>query len=135
MIVDDDKDCVDSLARALTARGFEVLTAITERDAMSIINFASPGVLVSDAQMPGGGARELLDQLMLKENAPAVIVLSGDREPSNIPKDEVRRILQKPVDVDELSREIIRASEARDRSRLQEAWGAPDEAASLRARQ
>lgn len=108
LLVDDDNDCVESLGKALSGFGFEVLKAATERDAISLLNFAAPHVVVSDSEMPQGGADTILDYLSEQENPPPVIVLSGNPQAS-VSQDAYSHF-QKPVDVSELSQEILLAA-------------------------
>ena len=105
LVIDDDADSVDSLARTLHAYGFEVFTAITERDALSICNYETPDFVISDFHMPQGGARTVLPKLALLESAPCVVVLSGSGD-GNIQEEAkalgAHYVFSKPVDVDTL---------------------------------
>ncbi len=105
LVVDDDADSARSLARTLKAYGFEVSTALTERDALSICNYETPDFVISDFHMPQGGARLLLPKLTELESAPLILVLSGsgDGKIEQEAKDlGAQYVFSKPVDASDL---------------------------------
>src|SRR5690606_3558001 len=77
MLVDDDIDCVTSLARNLRIHGCEVIECVTVRDAINILNYDRPDIVISDGHMPFGGGASILDFINQGSNPPPVIVLSG----------------------------------------------------------
>ena len=77
LVIDDDPDCAQSLARHLERRGCEVAQAYSVHDAMGLINFAPPQVIITDGAMPEGGGRRVLRFLKESHHEIPVLVLSG----------------------------------------------------------
>lgn len=112
-IVDDDDAVRDSMRALLESHG------LTVRDYASAHRFlddeephernGAPRCLLLDLHMPGMGGAELLDRLKEKSSPIPVIVLTGR---ADVPlRDRVIRagariLLEKPVDHDDLMREI-----------------------------
>ena len=115
LMVDDNRDSVDTLARNLELRGVEVRKAYSVPEATSALDASSASrpfdAVVSDVHMPKGGIEALLAHRALMESPPAVIVLSGSISSSQrLLKSGVSRILTKPADIEELVLEIERCS-------------------------
>lgn len=77
LLVDDEKDFVDTLAERLQLRGFQVLTAIDGESALHIIESNTPQLVILDIMMPGLSGFNVLQQI--KDRAPQipVILLTG----------------------------------------------------------
>jgi signal transduction histidine kinase/ActR/RegA family two-component response regulator len=114
LVVDDNRDSVDTLSRSLELRGLEVLRANSVTEALyalgSVAKETPLDVMISDVQMPKGGIEALLAHRALMEAPPAVIVLSGSSTSSQrLLKAGVRRVMLKPADLNEVIGEIERA--------------------------
>ena len=105
LLVDDDENFRERLARALRDRGHEVRTAPGPDEALRLATEDSPEAAVVDLRMPGGSGLELVSALKALDPATAVLVLTGYGSIATA-LDAVRRgalhYLQKPVDADEL---------------------------------
>jgi two-component system, response regulator RegA len=105
LLVDDDENFRERMARALRDRGHEVRTAGGPEEAVRLAMEDSPECAVVDLRMPGGGGLDVVSSLKSIDPATAVVVLTGY---GSIPTamEAVRRgalhYLQKPVDADEL---------------------------------
>jgi signal transduction histidine kinase/ActR/RegA family two-component response regulator len=103
LVVDDDADLVRSLAKLLTRDGHEVLQAVTVHDALSIVNFDNPDLVLTDAAMPSGGGRRILQFITDGRRDIPVVFLSGD-----ISKEQefkalgAAAVLEKPCDFEDL---------------------------------
>lgn len=105
LLIDDDHDACLTLARALGARSIDCATAITMRDAISLLTYQSFDAIISDSNMPDGGAAEILEYLSTQTAAAPVLVLTGSTREA-----EMRRlvalgaieILKKPASIDEI---------------------------------
>jgi DNA-binding response OmpR family regulator len=116
-LVDDDERFLNSLARMLRARGYDVLCSSDAQAALSVCVKAKPQLVVADYHMPTMSGRQLaaLMQLTLGADAPPIVILTADRHaPPEM--DWVARVLHKPVDADELVA-IIEEHAARKSSR------------------
>lgn len=109
LLIDDDFDCVDTLARNLKVDGFRVTKAITLKDAFKMLSFEKPDLILTDAKMPMGGAEKVLEVVRSQFPGLPVIVISGlgcmaDRKRYlALGADEV---FEKPVDFDVLRQQI-----------------------------
>ena len=105
LLVDDDQNFRERMARALRDRGHEVLTAAGPDEALRLATADSPECAVVDLRMPGGSGLELVSSLRAIDPATAVVVLTGYGSIATA-LEAVRRgalhYLQKPVDADEL---------------------------------
>jgi len=109
LVVDDDVDCTATLARLLERQGYAVLRAATVRDAISVVNFGEPEIVITDAGMPDGGGRSVLRFLVTRRRRLPAIVLSGrsdERLVGELRALGAAAVLLKPVDARELE-EVI----------------------------
>jgi DNA-binding NtrC family response regulator len=105
LLVDDCVDYVQSLGRALKAKGYKVFEAVGISDAIAIGNFHSPEIVISDWNMPDGGGRRLVEFFATRPMLPSILLLSGNPECHEIQRcveDGVADFLMKPVDVENL---------------------------------
>ena len=105
LLVDDDQNFRERMARALRDRGHEVRTAAGPAEALRLATEDSPECAVVDLRMPGGGGLEVVSALKALDPTTAVVVLTGYGSIATA-LEAVRRgalhYLQKPVDADEL---------------------------------
>lgn len=66
LIVDDNQDCVDSLAMLLEMDGYEPLVSVDSHDALAIAAKERPDVILLDIGMPGIDGLEVC-RLLRKE--------------------------------------------------------------------
>ncbi|AEA60039.1 PAS domain-containing hybrid sensor histidine kinase/response regulator [Burkholderia gladioli] len=122
MLVDDDETSRTSLAAALATLGAAVVVASSGRDALAKIDGARPTVVLSDLAMPDGDGFWLLDALRggarTAINAPmlAVTAHAGQADERRVLAAGFNGYLCKPVDIQVLAREILRATQAPERS-------------------
>ena len=109
LVVDDDHDALDMLARLLTDAGAAVRTAASANEAMGLLRWIQPDVLVSDLAMPDEDGYSLIRNVRAAERGtdretPAVALTAYVRL-----QDRARAVaagfnmfVEKPVDPDEL---------------------------------
>jgi len=79
LIVDDNLDHIDSLAKVLTAKGHDVVTASSGRDALNKVIRSAPDVILLDLLMPemdGPSFLEVVRSYLRLQTLP-VVVLTG----------------------------------------------------------
>ena len=105
LLVDDDENFRERMARALRDRGHELRTASGPDDAIRMATEDSPECAVVDLRMPGGSGLDVVSALRTIDPATTVVVLTGYGSIATA-TEAVRRgalhYLQKPVDADEL---------------------------------
>jgi adenylate cyclase len=67
LVVDDNKQNLTILEKALTAAEYEVLTAADGPTALSLIESASPDLVLLDVMMPGMSGYEVCERIRAKE--------------------------------------------------------------------
>jgi CheY-like chemotaxis protein len=77
LVVDDDADTRELVARQLRAGGFTVALASTGEEALLRLRVTKPALLVLDLCMPGISGFEVLEQLRAERHDVRVIVLTG----------------------------------------------------------
>jgi DNA-binding response OmpR family regulator len=114
LVVEDDDDLRQGLARRLTASGYDVVLAADGLTAVSAARTERPDLVLLDIGLPGGSGLTVLhrysDSAALMFTP--VVVLTG-RDPiaieTDVRKYGVAGFLTKPADNDELLRVIERA--------------------------
>lgn len=112
LLVDDEKDFVDALAKRLEIRNFEVSIAYSGESALGIFEKVTIDIVVLDVQMPGLSGVETL--LRIKEMAPLaqVIMLTGNATVENAikgMKNGAYDFLMKPIDIDTFEEKLNEA--------------------------
>jgi two-component system KDP operon response regulator KdpE len=84
LVVDDEPQIHRVLRPALTACGYEVLEAVTGREALKIIATSAPDLVVLDLGLPDIDGKELLCQARAFSHIPIIILSARDREGEKI---------------------------------------------------
>jgi len=77
LLVDDDAVLRERLAKAFRERGFEVRTAGSYEEAVTLARVESPEYAIVDLRMPGKGGLELVKALHEIDVQTRILVLSG----------------------------------------------------------
>ncbi len=77
LLVDDEKDFIESLAERLQLREFDVSTALNGIDAINLIRENEFDVIVLDVKMPGKSGIETLNEIKNITQLSQVIMLTG----------------------------------------------------------
>jgi two-component system, NtrC family, response regulator GlrR len=111
LLVDDDVDLLDLLQLRLAREGFSVTTAASARQAMNMLT-SPPSVVVTDLRMDDTDGMALLAHLQRELPAlPVIIITAHGTIPDavNATHAGAFAFLTKPIDRDELCRELDRA--------------------------
>jgi two-component system sensor histidine kinase/response regulator len=77
LVVDDEEGVVRALSDFLTARGFDVQTAINCRQALGLLHENHFGVVISDLRLPEMSGIELLDHVVDADPDTVYIIMTG----------------------------------------------------------
>jgi DNA-binding NarL/FixJ family response regulator len=106
LLVDDEQDVVDALARTVRDRGYRILAATSGTKAMELLEQEKVDLLISDIDMPDMSGLELVTRV--RKSKPDVVrfILTGvaslESAMAAINEGEVHRYLTKPWDTEEL---------------------------------
>lgn len=103
LIVEDDVDIREALQEALSAYGFDVLTANNGQEGLALLRAgANPGLVLLDLMMPVMGGREMLDTVLADTSLAAtpIYIVSAAANVNNT--QGALGYLKKPVDLDEV---------------------------------
>ncbi len=116
LIVDDEDDFRESACRYFSRLGFQVDQAEDGEEALNVSTNKKFDVVVLDIHMPGMNGMRVLEQLMERDPAPKVIMLTGGGTIENAVesiKKGAYDFLTKPAKLEDLARMIHRACETR----------------------
>lgn len=108
LLVDDEKQFVDTLAERLAMRGFSARVAYDGPQALKAVE-DSTDVIVLDLRMPGMDGFEVLRSVKKSNPQVQVIILTGhggDAEEQTAYRMGAYNFLKKPMDIDELLNSI-----------------------------
>ena len=103
LLVDDDKDIVNSIGRVLKFKGYEIRTALNAAEALKLAEEREPGLLLADLVMPGRSGIELARDLRRMYSGLPVVFMTGFSDMLQYAKAEgAAALLTKPVDLEDL---------------------------------
>ncbi len=114
MIVDDEPEVAEVLAKSLTRQGHRTTTVNSGADALQRLDDAGVDAMFLDVSMPGMNGLEVLAEVKRRRPSLAVVVITGHATPDEI--DEVRRlgavdVIAKPAALTHYHRAIERLGE------------------------
>jgi two-component system response regulator RegA len=128
LIIDDDRMLRERLARAFSARGYDVRTAADFDDAIASARAEPPEYALVDLRMPGGSGLELVRLLHEIDTTTRIVVLTGYGSIATA-LDAMRlgatHYLPKPADVRDILAAFERADTAPDASQETADFTAP----------
>ena len=118
IVIDDDKDISDNLARYLTKNGYTVTNTYTGREGLALIKKQQPHIALVDLKLPDINGIELLKSIKSASPEAIIILISGyatiDAAAEAI-KHGAYDFIAKPFNFDELELTLRRAIEIKTR--------------------
>jgi DNA-binding NtrC family response regulator len=105
LIVDDDRELLETLSDILKAKGFLVAISEGRHEAMERLKKTAFDVALIDIVMPGVNGVQILKELKRISPQTRVIMMTGYAVPHLIEeaiKEGAERVLYKPLNIDEL---------------------------------
>ena len=127
LLVDDDPSLLRLLNLRLEAAGYSVDTAETAESALARVEAAPPDVVITDLKMDGMDGLGLLDELQRRQpGLPVLLLTAHGTIPDAVQATQGGAVafLTKPVDREELLREIGRALSVSASAAVPEDWRA-----------
>jgi two-component system response regulator CpxR len=103
LLVDDEKEFVDTLAERISLRMLNPLVAYSGEEALEVMKQITPDVIVLDLNMPGMNGAEVLSRIREAYPTINVIILTGhgdEKDRLTMEKMGAVGYLQKPVDIE-----------------------------------
>lgn len=120
LIIDDEKQILDSLSSILTDEGFEVCTASEGRGGLRLFDQFKPEIVLLDVWMPDLDGLEILKMIREKDKDAIVIIISGHGTISTAVeavKVGAYDFLEKPLSIDKVLEVISRCLGGEDRKK------------------
>lgn len=120
LLVDDERDFVDTLSKRLLARDYLVAVAYGGDQALEIVARDGCEVMILDLRMPGMGGIEVLQRIREEGHEVEVIILTGHggaKEERAARALGAFEYLHKPADIDKLVDAMQRAHAKRNERR------------------
>ena len=120
LLVDDEREFVQTLSERLLMRDMGSAIAYDGESALEVAREEEPDVMILDLKMPGIDGIEVLRRVKESQPEIEVIILTGhgsEKDRETCMQLGAFAYLQKPVDIDELSRNIQAANEKIRRQR------------------
>ena len=105
LLVDDEKEFVESLSERLELRNLKAKVAYDGEQALQAVQEDKPDVMILDLRMPGIDGIEVLRKMKKDHPKVPVVILTGhgtDKDKKEVLRLGASAYLQKPVDVDQL---------------------------------
>ncbi len=113
LLVDDEKDFVETLAERMRTRGMNVSTRTSAKDVLDNVDIEAFDAIVLDLQMPDMDGIEALKLIRAKNPNLQVILLTGHatvEKGIEAMKLGALDLLEKPADIETLTEKIKKAS-------------------------
>jgi CheY-like chemotaxis protein len=111
MIVDDEPQVAEVLARSLTRQGHRTTVVHSGEEALEALTHSSPDAMFLDVSMPGMNGLDVMAEVRRRKPSLAVVVITGHATAEEI--EDVRRlgavdVIQKPSALTNYHRAIER---------------------------
>lgn len=126
LVVDDDADIRECITSLLEAEGYATRQAANGVQALDVLAGGAPRLVLLDMRMPVMDGREFLHAFEDRGHHVPVIVLTAHSE--GVERTLMRRVLRKPLNVDELVEAVREVCEPDDEGDA----GWPEEARTQR---
>ena len=117
LIVDDEANTREGIARALRASGYDVILAKEGKEALEILKVKPVDLLLTDLRMSGMGGLRLIDEVKLLDSSMKIIAFTayGSIETAvEAMKRGAHDYLSKPINLDELELILQKTLRAKD---------------------
>lgn len=134
LLVDDERDFVESTARALGRRGFETQTAGDGTEALRLLEMVGFDAVLLDVKMPGVDGTEVFYEVKRRWPRTAIVMLTGhgtDRHSFELTRGGAAGYLAKPSSIEEIVATLSKAVEEARKDEPEPSDKPPEEPSGL----
>lgn len=84
LIVDDEPQIQRFLGHALTAAGYDTLSAANGHEALALADSQDPELMILDQGLPDMNGKEVIERLRLRSDMPVIVLSAHDQEMEKI---------------------------------------------------
>jgi two-component system response regulator RegX3 len=84
LVVEDEPALVDAISFALEAEGFDVVTAMTGREAVETARSTSPSLVLLDVMLPESSGLDVCRQIRMTSDVPIIMLTARDSEADKV---------------------------------------------------
>jgi DNA-binding response OmpR family regulator len=106
LVIDDEKDILEMVSKALKRDGYEVTTVWNIPDAAKQIRYNKWDLIVSDVMIPYEGGFELVDSVKATSDTPVILITGMSEDVLNATVNKADVILHKPFTAKRLVEEV-----------------------------
>jgi len=120
LVIDDDRDSLDSVATALRRDGYDVHPFADPKEGLSFLASEGADVVVTDLKMPGISGMEVIDRVAAEHPGVSVVVLTAYGtvySAVEAMRAGASDFLEKPVGIPQLRAAVFKAAKDRERTR------------------
>jgi DNA-binding response OmpR family regulator len=102
LLADDDLRILRFARLKLMASGYDVVTAVTGKEALDMVDSEGPDILVLDLKMPGMGGLDVLKALRVSSGLPVIVISAATDLAGQALDAGADAFMSKPFNPDEL---------------------------------
>jgi two-component system alkaline phosphatase synthesis response regulator PhoP len=109
LVIDDEKDAVNTIKDFLSSRDYDVITAFDGDEGLKKFDSENPDLVICDIKMPKKDGFQFLQELRANKKWVPVIIITALTEPSNILKSyqfEADYYISKPLNMEEILKAV-----------------------------
>lgn len=80
MVVDDEKMTCDHLARMLSRKSYETITAYDGKTAVELFHANRPGIVFLDLHLPEMNGEQVFDEIIRHDSSVKIFFMSGSQD-------------------------------------------------------
>ncbi len=106
LVIDDEKDILDMVSKAMKRNGYEVTAVSNIPDAAKQIRYNKWDLIVSDVMIPYEGGFELVDSIKATSDTPVILITGMSEDVLNATINKADVILHKPFTAVDLLKHV-----------------------------
>jgi DNA-binding response OmpR family regulator len=106
LLIDDEKDILEMVSKALKRNGYEVTAVASIPEAAKQIRYHQWDLIISDVMIPYEGGFELVESIKASSNTPVIMITGMSEDILNATINKADAILHKPFSSADLIKKV-----------------------------